>query len=66
MPDMRYWFVDDNGMRAIMLDVTGADSTEVANVADELATQMRRIPLVANVISQTALDAARASYPPAH
>jgi multidrug efflux pump subunit AcrB len=56
MPDMRYWFVDDNGMRAIMLDVTGADSREVANVAEELANQMRQLPLVANVISQTALE----------
>ena len=56
MPDMRYWFVDDQGLRAISLDVTGADSSEVANVAEELATQMRRIPLVADVISETALD----------
>jgi hydrophobe/amphiphile efflux-1 (HAE1) family protein len=56
MPDMRYWFVDDQGLRAISLDVTGADSTEVTNVAEELATQMRRIPLVADVISETALD----------
>ena len=56
MPDMRYWFVDDQGLRAISLDVTGADSSEVVNVAEELATQMRRIPLVANVISETALD----------
>jgi multidrug efflux pump subunit AcrB len=56
MPDMRYWFIDDQALRAISLDVTGADSTEVANVAEELATQMRRLPLVANVISETALE----------
>ena len=43
MPDMRYWFVDDQGLRAISLDVTGAESSEVFNVAEELATQMRRI-----------------------
>jgi hydrophobe/amphiphile efflux-1 (HAE1) family protein len=56
IPDLRYWFVDDNGLRAITLDVTGADSAAVANVAEELAAQMRRIPLVADVISETSLD----------
>jgi hydrophobe/amphiphile efflux-1 (HAE1) family protein len=56
IPDLRYWFVDENGLRAIALDVTGADSAAVANVAEELATQMKRIPLVADVISETALE----------
>jgi multidrug efflux pump subunit AcrB len=56
MPDMRYWFLDDNGRRTITLDVRGADGTAVTNVAEELATQMRRIPLIADVISETALD----------
>ncbi len=56
IPDVRYWFVDENGLRAITLDVTGADSAAVANVAEELAAQMRRIPLVADVISETSLD----------
>jgi hydrophobe/amphiphile efflux-1 (HAE1) family protein len=56
MPDMRYWFADESGLRAITLDVTGADSATVANVAEELATQMRRIPQVADVISETALE----------
>ena len=56
VPDIRYWFVDENGLRAISLVVTGADGTVVAGVADELARQMRRIPLIANVIAETALD----------
>jgi multidrug efflux pump subunit AcrB len=56
IPDVRYWFVDENGLRAITLDVTGSDPEGVANVAEELAAQMRRIPLVADVISETALD----------
>src|SRR4029078_8298239 len=56
MPDIRYWFVDDNGLRAISLVVTGADAATVANVASELASQMRRIPLLANVVADTALD----------
>jgi hydrophobe/amphiphile efflux-1 (HAE1) family protein len=56
VPDIRYWFVDENGLRAVSLVVTGANSNIVDNVADELAGQMRRIPLVANVVSETSLD----------
>ncbi|MDB5625959.1 MAG: transporter permease [Tardiphaga sp.] len=56
VPDVRYWFLDENGLRAISLVVTGADSAIVGNVANELATQMKRIPLIANVIPETSLD----------
>ncbi len=56
VPDIRFWFLDDQGNRAISLTVLGADSNIVNNVASELATQMKRIPLVANVVSETALD----------
>jgi hydrophobe/amphiphile efflux-1 (HAE1) family protein len=56
IPDIRFWFLDENGLRAISLVVTGADSTVVGNVASELATQMKRIPIVANVISEVSLD----------
>lgn len=56
VPDIRYWFLDENGLRAISLVVTGNDSAVVNNVAQELASQMKRIPLISNVISETALD----------
>jgi multidrug efflux pump subunit AcrB len=56
VPDIRFWFLDENGLRAISLVVTGADSGIVGNVASELATQMKRIPIIANVISETSLD----------
>jgi multidrug efflux pump subunit AcrB len=56
VPDIRFWFLDENGLRAISLVVTGTDSGIVGNVAAELATQMKRIPLIANVISETSLD----------
>jgi multidrug efflux pump subunit AcrB len=56
VPDIRFWFLDENGLRAISLVVTGTDSGIVSNVAAELATQMKRIPIVANVISETSLD----------
>jgi multidrug efflux pump subunit AcrB len=55
-PDIRYWFLDENGKRAVTYVVTGADSATVGNVAAEFATQMRRIPIVTNVVSSAALD----------
>src|SRR5712675_1410373 len=56
VPDIRFWFLDENGLRAISLVVTGTDSNIVSNVANELATQMKRIPIISNVISETSLD----------
>jgi multidrug efflux pump subunit AcrB len=56
VPDIRFWFLDENGLRAISLVVTGTESGIVGNVAAELATQMKRIPIIANVISETSLD----------
>jgi multidrug efflux pump subunit AcrB len=56
VPDIRFWFLDENGLRAISLVVTGIDSNIVSNVAAELASQMKRIPIIANVISETSLD----------
>ena len=56
VPDIRFWFLDENGLRAISLVVTGIDSNIVSNVASELAIQMKRIPLIANVISEVSLD----------
>jgi hydrophobe/amphiphile efflux-1 (HAE1) family protein len=56
LPDIRFWFLDDQGNRAISLIVAGGDSNIVNNVASELATQMKRVPLLANVVSETALD----------
>jgi hydrophobe/amphiphile efflux-1 (HAE1) family protein len=56
IPDVRYWLLDENGLRAISLVVTGTDSLVVENVAAELATQMKRMPILANVVSTAALD----------
>jgi hydrophobe/amphiphile efflux-1 (HAE1) family protein len=56
VPDIRYWFTDENGLRAISLVVTGEESMTVGNVASELANEMKPIPLVANVTSEISLD----------
>ena len=56
IPDIRYWFVDDNGQRNVKFIVTGQDNATVANVAAVLATQMRPLPVVANVVSGATLN----------
>src|SRR4051812_1880714 len=56
IPDIRHWFLDENGLRAISLVVTGSDGNIVGNVAAELASQMKRIPVIANVIAETSLE----------
>ena len=49
-----------NGMRVLTQFLgghhPGPDAAIVGNVASELAIQMKRIPIIANVISETALD----------
>ncbi|MBV9561552.1 MAG: efflux RND transporter permease subunit, partial [Bradyrhizobium sp.] len=56
VPDIRFWFLDENGLRAISLVVTGTDSNIVNNVANELATQMKRVPIISDVIAETSLE----------
>jgi multidrug efflux pump subunit AcrB len=56
VPDIRYYFVDENGLRAISLVAHGPEPRTVATVANELARQMRRLPGVENVIADTTLD----------
>jgi multidrug efflux pump subunit AcrB len=56
IPDVRYWFLDENGKRNVTFLVTGEDRNTVANVASELAAQMRRLPSVTNVVSTASLN----------
>ncbi|MBN9084524.1 MAG: ABC transporter permease [Rhizobiales bacterium 62-17] len=56
IPDIRSWFLNDNGQRAVSLVVSGTDNAAVERVGAELASQMKRIPLIANVSSSAALN----------
>ncbi len=56
LPDFRFWFLDDNGQRNVTFIVTGQESNTVANVAAELAFQMQRLPMVANIVSNATLN----------
>jgi hydrophobe/amphiphile efflux-1 (HAE1) family protein len=57
VPDIRYWFInEENGQRPVKLIVTGHGDLEVASVANELAAQMRRMPVFRNAIANVAAD----------
>lgn len=56
LPDLRFWVLNENGQRGLSLLVMGPDQTVVAQVANDLASDMRKLPLVTNVVSTAALD----------
>ena len=56
MPDIRFWFLQDNGQRQFQLVVSGRDGAAVTHAAAELTSQAKRIPLIANVVSTAELD----------
>jgi multidrug efflux pump subunit AcrB len=56
VPDIHHWFLDENGLRAVSLFVSGTDSRTVDNVASELARQMQRVALISNVTAATSLE----------
>jgi hydrophobe/amphiphile efflux-1 (HAE1) family protein len=55
-PDIRFWFLQDNGQREFQLVVSGRDGALVTKVAGELTSQARRLPTLANVVSTAELD----------
>ena len=56
LPDMRYWFLNDDGQRQFQLVVAGRDPAAVTKVAAELTSEAKRLPLLANVVSSAELD----------
>ncbi len=56
IPDIRYFFLQDNGQRELQLVVTGRDGETVSNVAAALTSQAKRVPALVNVVSTAELD----------
>jgi hydrophobe/amphiphile efflux-1 (HAE1) family protein len=56
LPDMRYWFLNDDGQRQFQLVVAGRDPAAVTKVAAEVTSEAKRLPLLANVVSSAELD----------
>ena len=56
IPDIRFWFLQDNGQRQFQVVVSGADSDAVDRVGAELTSQAKRLPNLLNVVSTAELD----------
>jgi hydrophobe/amphiphile efflux-1 (HAE1) family protein len=56
VPDLRFWFLKDNGQRDLQLIVAGSDIGQINDAANQLASEMRRVPMLENPISTAELD----------
>jgi len=55
-PDVRFWFLKDNGQRDLQLIVAGKDIDQINDTANQLASEMRALPMLENPISTAELD----------
>ncbi|MGE8941191.1 efflux RND transporter permease subunit [Leptospira interrogans] len=56
IPDIRYWFLQENGQRSFQMVVTGRDGPAVNAAAADITSQMKRVPLIALPVSTAELD----------
>jgi multidrug efflux pump subunit AcrB len=56
LPDVRAWVINENGERSLSLIVSGPDDVAVANAAPQIVSEMKRVPELNNVVSNSALD----------
>ena len=55
-PDIRFWFLKDNGQRDIQLIIAGPDIDVINNTANQIASEMRSIPIIENPMSTAELE----------
>ena len=55
-PDIRFWFLKDNGQRDLQLIIAGPDIKVINDTANQIASEMRSIPMIENPISTAELD----------
>jgi hydrophobe/amphiphile efflux-1 (HAE1) family protein len=56
IPDIRFWFLKDNGQRDLQLIVAGSDMAAINDTADRIGREMRTLPMIENPISTAELD----------
>ncbi|HRN88072.1 MAG TPA: efflux RND transporter permease subunit [Hyphomicrobium sp.] len=56
LPDIRYFFLQDDGQREFQLVVTGRDGEAVTRIAAELTSEAKRLNQLTNVVSTAELD----------
>ncbi len=55
-PDIRYWFLKDNGQRDISLIIAGPDIDVINDTANQIASEMRSIPMIETPMSTAELE----------
>jgi hydrophobe/amphiphile efflux-1 (HAE1) family protein len=55
-PDIRYWFMKDNGQRDLQLIIAGPDIDVINDTANQIASEMRAIPIIENPMSTAELE----------
>jgi multidrug efflux pump subunit AcrB len=55
-PDIRYWFLKDNGQRDLSMIIAGPDIDVINDTANQLASEMRAVPILENPASTAELD----------
>ncbi len=55
-PDIRFWFLKDNGQRDLQLIIAGPDINVINDTANQIASEMRSIPTIENPISTAELE----------
>ena len=56
LPDIRFWFLLENGQRQLQMNVAGRDDAAVNASAAEITSQMKALPILGQVISTAGLD----------
>jgi multidrug efflux pump subunit AcrB len=56
VPDIRFWFLRDNGQRDLQLIVAGSDMAAINETANQIASEMARLSMIKNPISTAELD----------
>ena len=56
VPDIRFWFLQDNGQRQFQLVVLGRDGEAVSRVGAEQTSQAKRVKELVNVVSSAELE----------
>ncbi len=55
-PDIRFWFLKDNGQRDIQLIIAGPNLDVINDTANQLASEMRNVPIIENPMSTAELE----------
>jgi hydrophobe/amphiphile efflux-1 (HAE1) family protein len=56
IPDIRSWFMQENGQRQFQMVVVGRDGPAVEKAAAGITSEMKRLPLIAQVVSTAELE----------